>query len=110
MNRIASLTGPVVGALGLLLGGDASAQDQTPALCLTILHNNDAESQLLDAGSGLESYGGAAEFISVVRREREDAAQNGCEDLAPPEVPRAVITLSSGDNFLAGPEFDASLE
>src|SRR5687768_12522336 len=98
-------------ALGALLAasGGAAAQD-TPAFCLTILHNNDAESQLLDAGSDLESYGGAATFVSLVELQRETAATEGCAALNAGEVPRAVVTLSSGDNFLAGPEFNASLE
>ena len=100
----------VAAALLLGLAPAVAAQDQAPALCLTILHNNDAESQLLDAGSGLQAYGGAAEFVSVVRRERADALEIGCGDLAAPDVPRAVVMLSSGDNFLAGPEFAVSLE
>jgi 5'-nucleotidase len=97
-------------ALGaaLLAGGSAAAQD-APAFCLTILHNNDAESQLLDAGSELESYGGAATFVSLMKLQR-DVATAGCSTLDAGDVPRAVVTLSSGDNFLAGPEFNASLE
>jgi 5'-nucleotidase len=98
-------------ALGALLAasGGAAAQDG-PAFCLTILHNNDAESQLLDAGSELENYGGAATFVSLVRQQRAAAAAEGCAALDAGDVPRAVVTLSSGDNFLAGPEFNASLE
>jgi 2',3'-cyclic-nucleotide 2'-phosphodiesterase (5'-nucleotidase family) len=83
--------------LALLLPGAAPAQE---AGCLVILHNNDAESQLLDAGRGLEDFGGAARFVTLVRELREQAETEGC----------AVLTLSSGDNFLAGPEFTASLE
>ena len=90
-------------------GRRAAAQD-APAFCLTILHNNDAESQLLDAGSELESYGGAAAFVSLVEQQRASAAAEGCSALDAGDVPRAVVTLSSGDNFLAGPEFNASLE
>jgi 2',3'-cyclic-nucleotide 2'-phosphodiesterase (5'-nucleotidase family) len=112
MNRIVSVA-IVAAAAGTLCTagfGGVSAQDTGAALCLTILHNNDAESQLLDAGSDLEAFGGAAEFVNVVRREHEDAGEHGCGGLAEPEVPRAVVILSSGDNFLAGPEFKASLE
>ena len=94
---------------GLAASGSAMAQD-APAFCLTILHNNDAESQLLDAGSELENYGGAATFVSLVELQRAQAAEEGCSSLGAGDVPRAVITLSSGDNFLAGPEFNASLE
>ena len=75
--------------------------DITPRLVLTILHNNDAESQLIDAGSGAEDFGGAARFKAVVDMLKEDAR---FLDGSP------VVTLSSGDNFLAGPEFSASLD
>jgi 2',3'-cyclic-nucleotide 2'-phosphodiesterase (5'-nucleotidase family) len=84
-------------ALTLLLAVDAGAQE---AGCLVILHNNDGESQLLNAGRGLEDFGGAARFAALVRQQREQAGGEGC----------AVLTLSSGDNFLPGPEFTASLE
>jgi 5'-nucleotidase len=73
---------------------------------LTILHNNDGESQVINAGSGLEDFGGAARFKAVVDQEMRDAingpwTQRGAK--------RGVIMLSSGDNFLAGPEFNAGL-
>ena len=70
---------------------------------LHILHNNDAESQLLNAGSGLEDFGGVHRFGGVVRRARIEAAfgSHGAKT--------ASVLLSSGDNFLAGPEFNASL-
>jgi len=98
-------------ALGALLAASGAAMAQEgPAFCLTILHNNDAESQLLDAGSELESFGGAATFVSLVEQQRAAAAAEGCAALEAGDVPRAVVTLSSGDNFLAGPEFNASLE
>jgi 2',3'-cyclic-nucleotide 2'-phosphodiesterase (5'-nucleotidase family) len=84
-------------ALALLLPGHADAQE---AGCLVMLHNNDGESQLLNAGRGLEDFGGAAHFVALVRQQREQAESEGC----------AVLTLSSGDNFLPGPEFTASLE
>jgi 5'-nucleotidase len=68
---------------------------------LTIGHNNDGESKLIDAGTGLEDYGGVARFASVVRSVEEEALarKNG-----------VFIMVSSGDNFLAGPEFNESLE
>ena len=87
---------PLAWAWGLFLPETVAAAER----CLTILHNNDAESQLLHAGSGREDFGGAARFVSLVRQTRASAEAKGC----------AVLTLSSGDNFLAGPEFAASLE
>lgn len=80
----------------LLLSNDAGAQFK-----LTILHNNDAESQLIDAGSGpLEDFGGAARFKTLVDSLKARAMANGYN----------VMMLSSGDNFLAGPEFFLSLQ
>ena len=62
---------------------------------LTILHNNDGESRLVDLGPDLEDFGGVANFAAVVQREKRVAASDG------------LITLTAGDNFLAGPEFTA---
>ena len=64
---------------------------------LTILHLNDNESQILHAGSGSEDFGGAARVVTVVKNLRSTATTD------------VVLTLSSGDNFLAGPEFKSSL-
>lgn len=65
-----------------------------------ILHNNDGESKLLareePEGSG-EVFGGAAYFVAAIDALRSSSS-----------VP--VVTLSSGDNFLASPEYDASLQ
>ena len=97
-------------AVGILLSGGASATDSSE-FCLTLLHNNDGESQLLNAGSGIEDFGGADRFASVVQQQRMDARANGCSGLTESgEVERGSLLLSSGDNFLAGPEFTASLE
>ena len=80
---------PGLVALAMLAGG-AAAQDFT----LTIFHNNDGESALLADASG---FGGAASFITRLNELRAAAATDG------------HIMLSSGDNFLAGPDFTASL-
>lgn len=102
----------------VILGGQAAVSAEVEAditelttdslgeadYCLTVLHNNDGESQLI-AASGAPNFGGVARFASVVERERTLAttgfAGDGCDE-------RAVITLNSGDNFLAGPELEAS--
>lgn len=67
------------------------------AVWLTILHNNDGESHLLHAGSGIEEFGGIDRFAAVVERLRREAGER-------------VVVVSAGDNFLAGPEFSLSLE
>lgn len=71
---------------------------------LTIIHNNDGESQLVNAGSGLEDYGGIARFKTLVDDLKAEAASDDNEFDSD-----GIVTLSSGDNFLAGPEFTASL-
>ena len=55
---------------------------------LTLLHNNDDESQLINAGRGLEDFGGAARFMTVVSKARgtirssargqKNQVQDGC--------------------------------
>ncbi|MEM1108594.1 MAG: bifunctional metallophosphatase/5'-nucleotidase [Planctomycetota bacterium] len=80
-----------VAALGLVSGMAGTAQ---AASTVTLLHNNDGESQLISA-PGQPAFGGAARFVSLLDEFRTTAAN--------------PVVLSSGDNFLAGPEFNASL-
>lgn len=89
-----------------MLAVPAAGQGDTPEvqLWLTLLHNNDAESQLLNAGSGLEDFGGVARFATLVAALKAEATSGGEEHAT------GVLLVSSGDNFLAGPEFNASLE
>jgi 5'-nucleotidase len=70
---------------------------------LTVLHSNDGESQLFNAGEGLGDFGGIAWFATLVQQLKQQGAQ------ARDNVKTGVITLNSGDNFLASPEFNASL-
>jgi len=97
--------------LGDATGGEAEFR-------LTILHNNDGESSLLPDGD----EGGVARFAGLVHALRREAL---LPDPALRPGPRSrglggeagdfprkrgVLMVSSGDNFLAGPEFNASLE
>ena len=75
---------------------------------LTLLHNNDGESALFEteAADG-QLYGGIAPFASVVGDLKEMAT------VGPPAMPgvkRVELMVSSGDNFLAGAAFQASLD
>jgi 5'-nucleotidase len=103
-------------------------QDDHVDFWLTVLHNNDAESQLVDRG--LEDFGGIARFATLVDDLKEEAKRlpragnNGRQVRgalvgagATGNPPRnndnpgaASVLLSSGDNFLAGPEFNFSLQ
>jgi 2',3'-cyclic-nucleotide 2'-phosphodiesterase (5'-nucleotidase family) len=91
-------------------GGDRGPRAGTPAevaLTLTILHNNDGESQLVNA-PGQPSFGGIARFATLVDRLRDEAVARPTPG---PErgIKRGALMISSGDNFLAGPRWEASL-
>jgi 5'-nucleotidase/UDP-sugar diphosphatase len=77
---------------------------------LTLLHNNDGESQLINAGTALEGFGGVARFAALVSRLKRKAVEPPRRVPSGRQQPKSgVIMVSSGDNFLAGPEFNASL-
>lgn len=76
-------------SLALLTTGAAAAPSS-----LTLFHNNDGESKLL----GSSGFGGIDYFIGTLNQARTNATATG----------RDVLTISSGDNFLAGLAFDAS--
>lgn len=78
-----------------------------PAFTLTILHNNDGESQLISA-PGNPDFGGVARFATLVDILRHQATTG--KPPAGQAARRGVVLFSSGDNFLAGPQFSASLE
>ena len=89
-----------VGLIGLALSLQARP---IQAFTLSVFHNNDGESALLprnlDGATDLNGdIGGAARFVSLVDTLRSNATTD------------ATITLSSGDNFLAGTAFNASIE
>jgi 5'-nucleotidase len=65
---------------------------------LTVLHTNDTESKLLSPSSSLGSYGGAARFKTLADQLRTSALLVG-----------GCVMVSSGDNILPSPEFNASL-
>lgn len=81
----AALSAGTIGSTALAGGG---------GLALTILHINDAESQLLGFGETLE-YANAARWNTRMAELQATYPTN--------------LVLTSGDNFLAGPEFNASI-
>lgn len=87
-----------LGAVAAVLAAGCTAAPPDGPFTLTILHNNDGESQLRGA-PGQPDFGGIARFVALEAQLEKDAAATG-----------PVLTLSSGDNFLAGPEFQASLD
>jgi 5'-nucleotidase len=109
-NLHLSLAGALIAGLALAPAAVASAAGNNPDpkvdLWLTILHNNDGESQVINAGGGLEDFGGAAAFRTVVENLKWEATHGPWPRRG---AKRGVVMLSSGDNFIAGPEFNASL-
>ncbi len=71
---------------------------------LSILHNNDGESDLL----GSSTEGGIARFTTLVNDAKDYAVDPA--NLSDTALSGHWVMLSSGDNFLAGPEFTASLD
>ncbi|GAA1090040.1 bifunctional metallophosphatase/5'-nucleotidase [Nocardiopsis composta] len=95
-----------------LLAVPAPAWADPPAedadFTLTVLHANDLESALLGAPADAD-YGGAARFTALMERLR--AEESGPEAARGGESEhRGVVSLSSGDMYLAGPELSASME
>jgi 5'-nucleotidase / UDP-sugar diphosphatase len=73
---------------------------------LTVLHINDGESALLppeDGGS--DGDPGVARFIADLREAQDDALE-AADDAAV----ASYVTISAGDNFLAGPQLAASFD
>ncbi len=81
--------------------GNAPTNPGTPADALfelTVLHHNDGESALVPT----DTNPGAARFVADLQA-LQDVRSTRTQ-------PRAAITISSGDNYLAGPRLQASFE
>ena len=89
--------------------GAGPVRAQETAFCLTILHNNDGESQLIEAGGEIDDFGGVARFATLLRKLKLEAV--GSQTAFDRECDRrGVVALSSGMNFLSGPELNISLD
>jgi len=104
---VAAVVSLMLAALMPTSAAGASPQDGRVHFWLTVLHNNDGESALLNAGTGLEDFGGAARFKTLVDQLRRQATTG--PDGARQRAKRGAVMISSGDNFLAGPAFAVSL-
>ena len=87
-----SLKGGLAGLMIALMGANP-----VHAFSLTILHNNDGESDLRRSTVDGVEYGGIDQYVRLIDELKAASTTDG------------LLTLSSGDNFLAGPEFNASL-
>ncbi|GAA3623876.1 5'-nucleotidase C-terminal domain-containing protein [Microbacterium awajiense] len=102
--------------------GNGNAGNTPPAAAaktfeLTILHINDGESALLPTTSDP----GVARFVADIKELQEqgnapapstlpDNASERAKQVKAKQNPRAAITISSGDNYLAGARLNASLD
>jgi len=84
-------------AAAVFLATAASADAQ---YSLTVLHNNDGESRLLGVSDALSSYGNAARFKTLLDQTRDFYRSAG----------HGVVAIYAGDSFLAGAQFQASLD
>jgi 2',3'-cyclic-nucleotide 2'-phosphodiesterase (5'-nucleotidase family) len=86
-----------------------ASKDPQVHVILTLLHNNDGESRLINLGAGREDFGGVARFKTVVDELRAEAT-TGAPLAGLRGAKRVALMVSSGDNFLAGAEFNSSLD
>ena len=87
----------MIASLSMPAGAQTPEPTSADTFTLTILHNNDGESKLLpDEDSG---FPGVARFATQVKLMQAAAAAAGS----------GVVTLTSGDNFLASQELGISL-
>ena len=113
-NVIAGVVAAAVMVTPVAVAGSAAAHGKPggkpaskPDYTLTILHNNDGESRLTGA-PGNPDFGGIARYATLVDNLRKDATTG--KPKPGQSARRGVVLLSSGDNFLAGPEWQASLD
>ncbi len=71
---------------------------------LTLLHNNDGESKYV-VGDSIANYGGITRFKTVLDNLRAEADATNV-----PGTNKGTVTISSGDNFLAGLNLRASFQ
>ena len=89
-----AMVAAMVASLSMPAGAQTPEPISADTFSLTILHNNDGESKLLpDEDSG---FPGVARFVTQMKQ-MQAAADAG------------VVTLTSGDNFLASQELNVSL-
>jgi 5'-nucleotidase / UDP-sugar diphosphatase len=91
-------TNLLTGLCALAIGG--LLQPALGQYSLTILHNNDGESRLINYSSNATEYGGVARFATLFDETRSFYQGIG----------HGVVSIFAGDSFLSGPQFQASLD
>ena len=88
---------------GLLAANAAERNLPGLAFTLTLLHHNEGQSHLLADGS----FGGVDRFSTLAHELKAEALLNRHDN---PLWHQGVLMVSTGDNFLSGAEWNASLE
>jgi 5'-nucleotidase / UDP-sugar diphosphatase len=100
-----TVPGPTVTVPGPTV--EVPAKPSEKSFRLTLLHNNDGESKYT-TGDSIANYGGVDRFATVLNRLRKDADDyTNAAEKAGAET-KGTVTVSSGDNFLAGLNLRAS--
>jgi 5'-nucleotidase len=86
----------LMAALALAAATSAAQAQYT----VTVLHNNDGESRLTSYTDALSQYGGVARFATLLNETRDFYEAEG----------HGVVSIFAGDTFLAGAQFQASLD
>ena len=94
---VLALVAAVLASMSPTAGAQTPVPISADTFTLTILHNNDGESKLLPNDD--RGYPGVARFATQMKSMQAAAADAGS----------AVVTLTSGDNFLASQELNVSL-
>lgn len=103
--QLAARPGPIAVTAKETLA-DEKAPEGTPTFWLHVLHNNDGETRFFPLSSGPGAgFGGVARFKTLV-----DALKAFAPTYPAGPALKAALMVSSGDNFLAGPAFNASLQ
>jgi hypothetical protein len=85
--------------VALFPASNVEAQQPKVDVWLTVLHNNDGESRLINLGGARTDFGGVARFKTLVDNLKWAATQGKPSQ---PGAKRAVLMVSSGITFSPG--------
>jgi 5'-nucleotidase len=101
LSLLAGLVAPAAAAPG------GSGTSPKVDFTLTVLHNNDGESDLIASAADTDPGAGTiSRFGHLLEDLRREALRSGGRNRGK----AGVVTISAGDNFLASPEWQASLD
>ena len=103
-----ALAGAIAIPAAVGTAGSASAGKKTESkFTLTVLHNNDGESDLVASDDDADPGAGTISRFGATLQQLRHEALTGPDKA---KTKSGVVTITSGDNFLAGPELEASFD